>query len=153
VDAAEIVEYIGQRQRIAVAFHALAEPVCQPGEPAHGQVLRSTEDVLGIGTAFYAALFGADAFTGAVATQRADGLATVLDQHGVVDSGPKGALYDLQVGAMTVGRELHPRCQPVGDIMTLLAYSAFRSPTAHATVYFVPASSNRRRLPVPSSQS
>lgn len=88
----EVVERAVQRDRVAVVLDLLAECVCQTGEPAHVHPHREVlpldvgrADMRRVGTALDAAHVHTGASAGAVAAQRADRLAVVLDEHGVVD--------------------------------------------------------------------
>ncbi len=123
MDADKVVMHGVDGNRVCVVLDLLGKGVRQAREPARSHAERKVgplgvgrADVRRIGTAFHAAQLNARAVAGDIAAQRAYGCAVVLDEHGIVDVRAERLLYRLQVGLVSVAGELHPVCQPSGQI-------------------------------------
>ena len=80
--------------------------------------MNDVETCLGSGSPSIRCLMGADAFGGAVAALGALWRRTVnLDQHGIVDIGAERAFDRLQIGLMTVARQLDAIGEPLRNII------------------------------------
>ena len=100
----EVVKREVERQRVGVVLSLLRERVRQPREAAHRHPHREVlplnvarADVRLVGFAFDAGLLDAGAFGGAVAASRTGSIAVELDELGVVDIGPEGVFYGVQI--------------------------------------------------------